>query len=45
MGMVIFPFVANPLLKGITNINDAQFEQLMNERKALIANWVMKIMT
>ncbi|MGB0524526.1 MAG: TetR/AcrR family transcriptional regulator, partial [Flammeovirgaceae bacterium] len=45
MGMILFPFIATPLLKRITHVDDEQFKMLMHERKKMITNWIMKIMT
>lgn len=41
MGMIVFPFIAEPMLKGIGDISDEQFQQLMQERKALIPRWIL----
>jgi AcrR family transcriptional regulator len=41
MGMLIFPFIARPLLMARSgNISQAEFEQLMIERKKLIPQWI-----
>lgn len=40
IGMVVFPFVAKPLLKAIGNMEDAQFNKLMQERKKMIPIWI-----
>lgn len=44
MGLVIFPFIAKPLLMGGSGINDFEFTVLMNERKKLIPIWVKSMM-
>ena len=40
MGMTVFPFVGSPLLKGIGNLSDKAFNDMMKERKALIPKWI-----
>lgn len=40
MSMVIFPFIASPMLKKIGNLKDKQFDAMMQERKKLIPMWV-----
>lgn len=40
MGLMVFPFVASPVLKNITHTSDKQFTELMNERKKLIPIWI-----
>lgn len=45
MGMIIFPFVANPIIKGLGNLSQKEFEKLMKERKALIPVWMNAILT
>lgn len=37
----IFPFIATPLLKGFLSINDNEFEQLMEDRKTEVANFII----
>lgn len=40
IGLVVFPFIAKPLLMGIGNMEDPQFNKLMQERKKLIPIWI-----
>ena len=40
VGMTIFPFIGKPMLQAIWKMSDADFTQLMQERKALIPAWV-----
>jgi len=40
IGLVVFPFIAKPLLMGIGSMEDPQFNKLMQERKKLIPIWV-----
>lgn len=44
MSLVIFPFVASPMLKKIGNLKDKEFEMLMLERKKRIPNWIKMMM-
>jgi AcrR family transcriptional regulator len=40
MGLVVFPFIASPLIKKIGKLNDQQFELLMQYRKKRIPVWI-----
>ena len=40
VGLIIFPFAGRPFLSAIGGLNDAQFYQMMQERKKLIPVWV-----
>lgn len=40
MGLIVFPFVASPIVKGIGDLSDDEFTRLMQERKALIPKWL-----
>ncbi|MEO5642061.1 MAG: TetR/AcrR family transcriptional regulator [Bacteroidia bacterium] len=40
LGLVVFPFIASPLLKARRNITDKKFMELMQERKKLIPIWI-----
>jgi AcrR family transcriptional regulator len=40
MAMIIFPFIARPMLKGVTGIGDNEYDKMMQERKGLIATWL-----
>ena len=44
MGMIIFPFIANPILLAIGDINDKEFQKLMQERKKLIPSWIKTLL-
>ncbi|MDX5585487.1 MAG: TetR/AcrR family transcriptional regulator [Aureibaculum sp.] len=37
----IFPFIAAPLLKGLINVNDKAFKQLMEDRKTEVADFII----
>ncbi|MDR1698894.1 MAG: TetR/AcrR family transcriptional regulator, partial [Prevotellaceae bacterium] len=40
MGLIIFPFVGRPFMSVIGGLDNAQFQQLMQERKKLIPVWI-----
>jgi AcrR family transcriptional regulator len=40
LGLTIFPFAARPMMKKIRNIDDAEFHELMLERKKLVPEWI-----
>ena len=40
IGLVIFPFVAKPILSAITNLPEEEYKALMLERKTLIPQWI-----
>lgn len=42
MGSLVFPFVASPILKGITEMDQETFNNLMQERKKLVPQWIIK---
>lgn len=42
MGSLVFPFVASPILKGITEMDQETFHKLMQERKKLVPQWIIK---
>lgn len=44
-GMVVFPFVARPVLIGANVCNTADFKKLMQERKQLIPQWIAILLT
>lgn len=44
MGMMIFPFVAAPIIKGIGDLSNKGFNDLMLQRKALIPLWTKAIL-
>ncbi|MEP6647218.1 MAG: TetR/AcrR family transcriptional regulator, partial [Saprospiraceae bacterium] len=44
MGMIIFPFVGNPIIKNIGNLDQNAFARLMEERKELIPKWIESMM-
>lgn len=44
MGLVIFPFIAQPMLQGIGKVGNEQFNQMMQERKKRIPVWIKAMM-
>jgi len=45
MGLIVFPFVAAPLLKSISGLTDEQFNAVIETRKKLIPVWIKAILT
>ena len=45
IGMVVFPFVAKPIIRGFVGITDEQFQLMNEERKQLIPIWVKGMMS
>ena len=41
MALNIFPFIATPLIKAITNVNDKEFKKLMDERKTEVSDFII----
>ncbi|MCO6461752.1 MAG: TetR/AcrR family transcriptional regulator [Saprospiraceae bacterium] len=44
LSLVVFPFIAQPLLKAISETDDKAFKELMQERKKLIPIWIKAMM-
>lgn len=44
LSLVVFPFIAQPLLQGIGGMNNKQFNELMQDRKKLIPVWIKATM-
>jgi AcrR family transcriptional regulator len=40
IGLMVFPFIASPLIKIIGAVDDEKFNELMEERKKLIPIWI-----
>jgi len=40
MSLMLFPFIASPMLKGIGDLSQKQFNDMMQERKKLIPIWI-----
>ena len=45
MAMILFPFIARPLVMEVNQLNRKEFDALMEERKALIPIWFKSILT
>jgi AcrR family transcriptional regulator len=44
IGLIVFPFVAKPLLKALSDMTENQFNQVIEERKILIPVWIKAMM-
>jgi AcrR family transcriptional regulator len=44
IGLIVFPFIAKPLLKAISGFTEEQFNALIEERKKLIPIWIKAMM-
>jgi AcrR family transcriptional regulator len=45
ISLVVFPFVASPILKNIGGLSTEEFAAMMQERKKLIAKWLEAMLT
>ena len=45
MGLIIFPFVAQPIMIKVNKFTKKEFGELMEERKKLVPIWLKAIMT
>jgi len=45
ISMCVFPFAGKPLLQGMTNMDNATFYQLMQERKTAVISFVKQALT
>jgi len=39
-GLVIFPFIGNPIIKNLGELKPEEFNELMQQRKKLIPQWI-----
>ncbi len=44
IGLIVFPFIAKPLLQAISGLTEEQFNGLIEERKKLIPVWIKAMM-
>jgi len=44
VGLTIFPFVARPILQKVADVDDAEFNELMQQRKELIPLWMQSML-
>ncbi|HQQ93871.1 MAG TPA: TetR/AcrR family transcriptional regulator [Bacteroidia bacterium] len=44
MALLVFPFVARPMIAGMFRSSEAQFRELMNQRRELVPRWVMQML-
>lgn len=40
IGLIVFPFISQPILQKVTKVTDKQFHELMEQRKKLIPIWI-----
>lgn len=45
LALNVFPFVATPLIKGLIRINEQEFKTLMEERKAMVSEFIIDAIT
>lgn len=43
-GMIVFPFVASPMIKLVTQIPNSEFDLLMDQRKKLVPMWLKEML-
>ena len=41
MSLSIFPFIASPLIKGFLNIDDTSFNDIIKDRKTIVADFII----
>jgi hypothetical protein len=44
IGLIVFPFVAKPMLKELSDLTEDQFNLIIEERKTLIPVWIKAMM-
>ncbi|WP_080779733.1 TetR/AcrR family transcriptional regulator [Chryseobacterium phocaeense] len=44
MGLIVFPFIAKPLLMGASETNATAFNEMMEKRKTLVPVWIKAMM-
>lgn len=44
IGLCVFPFIAAPVLKHLSGVDNTAFDRLMDERKTLVPHWMKRIM-
>ncbi len=45
LALIVFPFIAKPLLKAVSDKNEDQFNKIVEERKKLVPLWIQAILT
>ncbi|MGD1841972.1 MAG: TetR/AcrR family transcriptional regulator [Thermonemataceae bacterium] len=43
MSMIFFPFIAKPMLQAFGDMNEQQFDELIEKRKKLIPQWIYQM--
>jgi AcrR family transcriptional regulator len=41
VALILFPFLARPMGKSVSGLNDAQYNQFLEERKAFLVNFIL----
>ena len=44
ISLTLFPFVGKPMIRMVTGIDNAEFNEMMEERKKLIPMWIMQML-
>jgi Transcriptional regulator len=44
MALIIFPFIARPIIQNVVDVDNTEYIQLMQERKKLIPRWVKALL-
>ena len=44
LGLIVFPFIARPMVKEVGGLSDIQFDKMMYERRRLIPLWIKFIL-
>lgn len=44
IGLIVFPFIAKPMLMEVTNVSSSEFNNVMEERRKLIPMWLKMMM-
>ena len=44
VSMIVFPFIAKPLIKSVAGTDEAAFRQFVNERRLLVSMWVKNML-
>lgn len=43
-GMIVFPFVASPMIKLVTQMPESEFDMLMDQRKRMVPMWLKEML-
>jgi len=42
LGLILFPFITEPIIKGITKMNDQEFDKFLEQRKRELPSMILK---